>query len=68
MIVLCLYIFIMSTGIVDFRILTFVFMMGLGLYLTGKQLISKMVLLECSLLISLGTYYVFTNIVHVDLP
>ncbi len=68
MIVLCLYIFLMSTGVVDFRILTFVFMMGLGLYLTGKQLISKAVLLECSLLISLGTYYVFTNIVHVDLP
>ena len=65
---LCLYIFLMSLGIVDFRILTFVFMMGLGLYLSSKQLINKEVLLECSLIISLGTYYIFTNIVHVDLP
>ena len=62
-----LYIFTMSTGFIDFRILTFVFMMSLGLFLSGKE-ISKTVLIQCSLLISLGTYYVFTNIVHVDLP
>ena len=66
--IVCLYIFLMSTGFVDFRILTFIFMMSLGLFLSGGKGVSKTVLLECSLFISLGTYYVFTNIVHVDLP
>ena len=66
--ILAVYIFLMSTGIIDFRILTFVFMMGLGLFLGGKQAINKAILIECALMISLGTYYVFTNIVHVDLP
>ena len=66
--VLALYIFIMSTGIVDFRILTFAFMLGLGLFLSPKKVLNKTILVECALLISFGTYYVFTNIVHVDLP
>lgn len=62
------YIFLMSTGIIDFRILTFFFMMTLGMFLGDKKVINKATLLQCSLFISLGTYYVFTNIVHVDLP
>jgi len=66
--IVCLYIFLMSLGVVDFRILTFVFMVSLGLFLSDKGKISKQALFECSLLISLGTYYVFTHIVHVDLP
>lgn len=65
---LALYIFIMSAGIVDFRILTFAFMLGLGLFLSPKKVLNKTILVECALLISFGTYYVFTNIVHVDLP
>jgi putative tricarboxylic transport membrane protein len=65
---LALYIYLISSGYIDFRILTFIFMMGLGLFLNGKKPMNKTVLLECALIISLGTYYVFTNIVHVDLP
>ena len=63
-----LYIFMMSTGLIDFRLLTFIFMLSLGLFLSGKKTLNKAVLLECTLLISFGTYYVFTQIVHVDLP
>ena len=63
-----LYVALMSFGILDFRILTLIFMMALGLYLCDDKEVSKLVLLECSLFISLGTYYVFTDIVYVDLP
>ena len=66
--IVAVYIFLMNLGLIDFRILTFIFMMGLGLFLSDKKVISKAVLLQCSLFISLGTYYVFTHIVHVDLP
>lgn len=62
------YIFMMSQGLIDFRILTFIFMLSLGLFLSNKKTLNKTILLECALLISLGTYYVFTQIVHVDLP
>ncbi|MCH2208919.1 MAG: tripartite tricarboxylate transporter substrate binding protein [Lentisphaerales bacterium] len=62
------YIFLMSRGIVDFRVLTFAFMVTLGIYLSPKKVLNKTVLVECALFISLGTYYVFTKIVHVDLP
>lgn len=66
--IVCVYIFFVSTGWIDFRIVTFAFMMSLGLFLSDKKQISRISLLQCSLLISLGVYYVFTNIVHVDLP
>jgi hypothetical protein len=65
---ICLYIFVMGSGILDFRILTFIFMMTLGLFLSNKTVLNKTILIECALIISLGTYYVFTYIVHVDLP
>jgi tripartite-type tricarboxylate transporter receptor subunit TctC len=65
---ICLYIFLMGSGLLDFRVLTFIFMMTLGLFLSDKKILNRTVLIECSLVISLGVYYVFTNIVHVDLP
>ena len=62
------YIVILDFEWLDFRILTFIFMMSVGLLLIDWTRRNSINLLECALLVSLGTHYIFTQIVNVDLP
>lgn len=62
------YILAMQMNWAGFRVSTFVFILGLGLLLTGMKAKQLPMILTISLAMSLGLHFVFTNVFAIVLP
>ena len=63
-----IYVLVMQMNWVGFRVATFAFILGLGLFLTRFNVKRLPMLLAIAIVMSLGLHWVFTNVFTVVLP
>jgi len=63
-----LYVLILSLQLVDFRIVTAVFVFFAGLFLTGFDKKKLVYTVEVALIMSLGIFFVFSEFFKIDMP